>query len=57
MNGDVEGAWGLTVAEVELKDENQKVELPEWIDREVTGDPKYYNANLVAAPFSTWAKK
>lgn len=48
---------GLTVAEVELKDEKQKVELPEWIDREVTGDPKYYNANLVAAPFSTWAKK
>jgi adenylate cyclase len=48
---------GLTVAEVELEDENQQVELPEWIDREVTGDPRYYNANLVANPFSTWAKK
>jgi adenylate cyclase len=47
---------GLTIAEVELKDENEKVELPDWIDREVTGDPRYYNVNLVANPFSSWGK-
>jgi adenylate cyclase len=47
---------GLTIAEVELKDENEKVELPDWIDREVTGDPRYYNVNLVANPFSNWGK-
>lgn len=45
---------GLTVAEVELESEKESVSLPDWIDREVTGDPKYYNANLIAHPFSTW---
>jgi adenylate cyclase len=45
---------GLTTAEVELKDANQKVELPPWIDREVSDDPRYFNANLIRNPFSTW---
>lgn len=46
---------GLITAEVELKDENQAVSLPEWIDLEVTGDPRYYNSNLVAHPFCDWS--
>jgi adenylate cyclase len=45
---------GLTVAEVELKNTKEQVELPDWIDREVTGDPRYYNSNLSTKPFSTW---
>ena len=45
---------GLITAEVELKDENQSVTLPDWIGQEVTGDPRYFNANLVAKPFTTW---
>ena len=45
---------GLTIAEVELKDETQSVTLPGWIGQEVTGDPRYFNANLVANPFSQW---
>ncbi|HYK65280.1 MAG TPA: CYTH domain-containing protein [Patescibacteria group bacterium] len=45
---------GLTVAEVELKDANEQVELPDWIDREVTGDPRYFNSNLSSQPFSSW---
>ena len=45
---------GLIVAEVELKDEHQAVALPDWIGEEVTGDPRYFNANLVAKPFTTW---
>lgn len=45
---------GLTVAEVELKDENQAYEKPEWIGDEVTGDPKYFNSNLTAHPYSKW---
>ena len=45
---------GLTTAEIELKDANQKVELPEWIDREVSDDPRYFNANLISKPFTTW---
>ncbi len=45
---------GLVVAEVELKSEKESVSLPDWVDKEVTGDPKYYNANLIAHPYSTW---
>jgi adenylate cyclase len=45
---------GLVVAEVELPASDTPVELPGWIGEEVTGDPRYYNANLVARPFTTW---
>ena len=45
---------GLVVAEVELHSEDQPFDKPNWIGEEVTGDPKYFNANLVARPFSTW---
>ncbi|MHA1564039.1 MAG: CYTH domain-containing protein [Alphaproteobacteria bacterium] len=45
---------GLIVAEVELTDENQPVALPAWVGEEVSGDPKYLNANLVKHPFNQW---
>lgn len=45
---------GLIVAEVELTHAEQTVELPNWIGTEVTGDPKYYNSNLVKTPFNSW---
>src|SRR5262249_28319926 len=45
---------GLIVAEVELEREDQTLMLPEWAGREVTDDPRYYNANLVTHPFSRW---
>ena len=45
---------GLIVAEVELQSEDQSFAKPEWIGKEVTGDPKYFNANLIARPFSIW---
>ena len=45
---------GLVVAEVELGDETQEIRLPDWVGEEVTGDPKYYNANLIAHPYRTW---
>lgn len=45
---------GLITAEVELKDENQLVTIPGWVGQEVTGDPRYFNSNLVAKPFSKW---
>jgi adenylate cyclase len=47
---------GLIVAEIELKEENQSVKRPNWIGQEVTGDPRYYNAALCSAPFSTWGQ-
>ena len=45
---------GLIVAEVELKDEHQSYPKPDWLGEEVTGDPRYFNSNLVAKPFTTW---
>ncbi len=45
---------GLIVAEVELENENQEFKKPEWLGEEVTGDPKYFNSNLVKYPFSKW---
>ncbi|WP_444895015.1 CYTH domain-containing protein [Microbulbifer sp. EKSA008] len=47
---------GLIVAEVEMQSESESVVLPEWIDKEVTGDPKYYNSNLLDFPFKDWDK-
>ena len=45
---------GLVIAEVELASEDEDVALPPWAGEEVTGDPRYYNANLIAHPFSRW---
>lgn len=41
---------GLVVAEVELKSEDQVFETPDWIGQEVTGDPRYFNSNLISHP-------
>jgi adenylate cyclase len=48
---------GLTLAEVELEDEKQKVTLPDWIGKEVTGKMRYYNSRLRSYPFSKWTDK
>jgi CYTH domain-containing protein len=48
---------GLIVAEVELPDENHSLELPDWIDKEVSDDPRYYNVNLAQHPFSQWSRE
>ena len=45
---------GLTIAEIELKSAEQVFPKPEWIGEEVTGDVRYYNANLVKKPFKSW---
>ena len=45
---------GLILAEVELESEDQTIEVPSWIGEEVTGDPRYFNANLVQNPYTTW---
>jgi CYTH domain-containing protein len=37
---------GLIIAEIELKDENEKFDVPDWLGEEVTGNPAYYNSNL-----------
>ena len=40
---------GLVIAEVELDSEDQHVELPDWVGKEVTDDNRYYNASLSRA--------
>lgn len=45
---------GLVVAEVELADEDQAFAKPDWVGEEVTHDPRYFNTNLVANPYSSW---
>ncbi|MBQ0116498.1 MAG: CYTH domain-containing protein [Flavobacterium sp.] len=37
---------GLILAEIELESEDQKVTLPTWLGKEVTGDLRYYNSYL-----------
>ena len=38
---------GLVLAEIELKSPDEPLNLPEWAGEEVTGNPKYYNVNLI----------
>lgn len=45
---------GLSVAEIELASEDQPFEKPDWVGAEVSGDARYYNANLIRHPFSQW---
>lgn len=45
---------GLVLAEVELDNENQVIELPNWIGKEVTADARYFNSNLSLLPFKRW---
>ena len=45
---------GLILAEVELESEDQPYDKPEWIGDEVTGDPKYFNSNLIQNPYENW---
>lgn len=45
---------GLILAEIELAVVGENFTLPPWIGAEVTGDSRYYNANLVHHPYSAW---
>ena len=46
---------GLIIAEVELQSEDEELEHPEWLGREVTGIKRYYNSHLRAHPYSEWS--
>jgi CYTH domain-containing protein len=45
---------GLVVAEVELDSPDEQFTSPDWLGDEVTDDPRYFNANLIAHPYSKW---
>ena len=43
-----EGALqGLILAELEVNSEDEQFELPEWVTKDVSHDPNYYNAVLI----------
>jgi len=45
---------GLKLAEVELEEESQAVDIPDWVGEEVTFDRRYFNSSLVKLPFKQW---
>ena len=45
---------GLIIAEIELEDENESFEKPNWLGKEVTGDDRYYNASISMNPYKNW---
>ena len=45
---------GLVLAEIELRRADQDFPRPDWLGDEVTGDPRYANARLALAPWTTW---
>lgn len=47
---------GLILAEVELLAEDQFIDLPTWIDKEVT-EKRYFNSSLVQYPYNQWIDK
>lgn len=47
---------GLVLAEVELPDADAAVELPPWVAREVSDDPRYFNSNLAVHPWWEWGR-
>ena len=45
---------GLTVAEIELPDEQAEFNRPAWLGEEVTGDVRFYNSMLIKNPYKNW---
>lgn len=46
---------GLILAEVEFQNQASPSSLPPWIDKDVTGDNRYFNDHLAQFPYSQWA--
>jgi adenylate cyclase len=45
------------MAEVELESEDEAVMLPPWVTKEVSGDKRYFNANLRVNPYTNWNRR
>lgn len=45
---------GLVVAEIELRDETEHFDRPDWLGAEVTDCLRFYNMALAARPFKLW---
>ena len=47
---------GLVVAEIELHNENETFEHPQWLGQEVTNDKRFHNSHLTKRPYIMWDK-
>ena len=47
----------LKIAEIELTEEKEKVILPSFLAKEITGLTMYTNLNLTKHPFANWERK
>lgn len=47
---------GLVLAEIEVADRAQRVAIPEWVGREVSGDERYLNSYLAVTPYTSWER-
>ncbi|MBC7524203.1 MAG: CYTH domain-containing protein [Flavobacterium sp.] len=45
---------GLIIAEIELENENETIDKPIWLGKEVTNDERYYNAFISKSPYKKW---
>jgi adenylate cyclase len=45
---------GLIVAELELNSVDEEFTLPDWVGKDVSDDPRYYNICLVTHPYKDW---
>ena len=45
---------GLIMAEIELESEDDVIEKPAFIGKEVTGDRRFYNSHMRRYPFRFW---
>jgi adenylate cyclase len=48
---------GLVLAEIELSRGDEPIDLPPWIGKEVSHDPRYFNAYLSEHPYTRWESK
>jgi adenylate cyclase len=48
---------GLILAEIEFSREGEPLDIPPWIGKEVSGDPRYFNAYLSEHPYASWETK
>ncbi len=48
---------GLFTAELEIPDPETVFARPDWLGREVTGDPRYTNSALSRLPWSRWPER
>ncbi len=45
---------GLILAEVELNSPDEPIDLPDWVTKEVSRDPRYFNSNLA---MNDWTRR